>query len=142
MDALGGDPPGRKVADEIIDKARRPAEIKVGIARHAQASQHVDAEASGSVEIDGRTVLGTRRTVTNVAVAVGESFEEGSRLNGKRVLAAVAGSVNPPNLPRRLGGGQCMEHRKHGGRADTSTQQNDGAVAGPEGEIAAIVYLT
>src|SRR5271156_4903175 len=93
MDALGGDPPGRKVADEIIDKARRPAEIKVGIARHAQASQHVDAEASGSVEIDGRTVLGTRRTVTNVAVAVGESFEEGSRLNGAMARTSIGDGV-------------------------------------------------
>jgi hypothetical protein len=55
---------------------------------------------SGSVEIDSGPVVGTRRAVTDVAVAVGQRFETGAHFLGKRMLAAIVGPVNPPHLPR------------------------------------------
>ena len=63
-----------------------------------------------------------------MAVAVGQGFEEGARLLGKRMLAAVAGSMEPPDFARRRLGRQRVEHRQHGGCADAGTQENDGRI--------------
>jgi len=52
------------------------------------------------------------------------------------MLAAVAGTVDPPDLARRRRGGQRVEHREDRGRADAGIQQNDGSAARPEHEIA------
>src|SRR5271156_4084336 len=78
-----------------------------------------------------------RRAVADVAVTVGQSLEEGAALCRKRMLAAVAGSVDPPNLPPRVPGGQCMKHGQHRGCADAGTQQDDGAAARSQREAAA-----
>jgi hypothetical protein len=53
----------------------------------------VHIQASGSVEIDSQPVSWTWRAVADVAVAAGQSLEEGARLCGERMLTAVAGSV-------------------------------------------------
>jgi hypothetical protein len=70
-------------------------------------------------------------------MAAGQSLKESARLRGERMLTAIAGSVNPPDLPRRGHGGQCMEHSQYRGCTDASTQQDDGAVAWPQREAAA-----
>ena len=57
-------------------------------------------ETAGSVEIDAKPVAGTGRAVTDVAVSVGQRFESGAHFLGKRVLATVAGTVQPPDLSR------------------------------------------
>jgi hypothetical protein len=67
----------------------------------------------------------------------GRSLEESARLCGERMLAAVAGSVYPPDRPRRGLGGQCMEHGKYRGCAHAGTQQDNGSVTSPQREAAA-----
>ena len=67
---------------------------------------------------------------------MGQRFEQTARLLGKRMFAAIAGSVQPPDFPRRCFGRQRVEHRQHGGHSDSGTQQNNGPVARPQREAA------
>ena len=59
----------------------------------------------------------------------GRALRAGAYLFGKRMLTAVAGAVNPPDLSRRFRRSQRMEHGEHGGCADAGTQRDDGSVA-------------
>ena len=90
---LRSDAPGCEAGGQIAHEGGRSADIEIGIARHAQLLEHPHVQASASVEIYTWPILGIGRAVANVAVAVGQSFEEGARLLGKRMLAAVAGAV-------------------------------------------------
>src|SRR5215469_5558886 len=45
------------------------------------------------------------------------------------MLGAVAGTVNPPNLSRRLLGSQCVQHCQHRGSADTGADKDHRTIA-------------
>jgi hypothetical protein len=53
------------------------------------------------------------------------------------MLAAVAGTVNPPNLSPSLLGGQCVQHSEDRGGADASADKDHGTLALPQREAAA-----
>ena len=55
-------------------------------------------QVSGSIEVDSQAVFRTWRTVADVAMASRQSLEERTGLIGERMLAAVTGAVNPPDL--------------------------------------------
>jgi len=95
-------PPGRKAGRPIRHKGRRAAQVEIGIARHAQFGENGSAETAGRVEIDARPVAETGRAVADVTVSAGQQIERGPRLFGKDVLPTVAGTVQPPDLPRRV----------------------------------------
>ncbi len=130
-------PQPARPADKSAIKASRAAQVEIGIARHAQFGENGSAEPAGSVEIDTEPVAGTGRAVADVTVSVGQRFESGPHLFSKRVLPAVAGTVQPPDLSRRLCGGQRMQHGKHRRRADAGTQKNDRSVTRPQRKAAA-----
>ena len=73
-----------------------------------------DCPSVRSVEIENRPVSCAWRAVADVAAAAGQSFEKRARLRGKRMLAAVVGSVNPPDLPRRCPDGKRVEQASTG----------------------------
>ena len=52
------------------------------------------------------------------------------------MFPAVPGPVEPPDLPRRRSGRQRVKHREHGGGTDAGAQENDGALARREREVA------
>src|SRR5262245_61501423 len=58
-------------------------------------------------------------------------------LRRKWMLAAVAGTVNPPNLPPSLLGGQCVQHSEDWGGADAGADKDDGTLALPQRKVAA-----
>jgi hypothetical protein len=128
VDAVGSDTPVPKLDGKVIHEGRRAAYIEIDIARRSKFLDRMHIQASGSVEINSQPVFWTWRAVADVAMAAGQSLEEGPRLGGERMLAAIAGAVYPPDLPRRGPGGQCMEHGQYLGCADTCTQQDDRAV--------------
>src|SRR3546814_10966509 len=72
-----------------------------------------------------------------MAVAVSQGFEQRTCFAGTRLLAAVAGSIEPPDLARRFFRGQHMEHCEHGRRDDAATQEDDGRAARPTREVCA-----
>src|SRR5262249_2238601 len=65
----------------------------------------------------------------NVTVTARQSFEKGARLLGKRMLAAVAVSMYPPDVPRRCLGCQTVQHCEHRGYSHARAQQNYRGVA-------------
>src|SRR5437764_11871857 len=137
MDAVCGDTPSPKLDGKVVHEGAWPAQIEIGITRHPELLDRAHVQASRSVEIDSQPVFRTRRAIADMAVAAGQSLEEGARLCGERMLTAVAGSVHPPDLPLRGPGGQCMEHGEYRGCAHAGTQQDNGSVAWPQREAAA-----
>src|ERR1700752_5122395 len=53
------------------------------------------------------------------------------------MLAAVAGTVNPPNLSPSLLGGQCVQHSEDRGGADAGADKDHGTLALPQRKAAA-----
>ena len=53
------------------------------------------------------------------------------------MLAAVAGTVNPPNLSPSLLGGQCVQHSEDWGGADAGADKDHGTLALPQRKAAA-----
>ena len=53
------------------------------------------------------------------------------------MLAAVAGTVNPPNLSPSLLGGQCVQHSDDWGGADAGADKDHGTLALPQCKAAA-----
>jgi hypothetical protein len=47
------------------------------------------------------------------------------------MLAAVAGTVNPPNLSSSLLDGQCVQHSEDWGGADAAADKDHGTLALP-----------
>ena len=64
-----------------------------------------------------------------MAAAPGQDLEERADLRRKRMLAAIAGTVNPPDLSRRLLGGQCVQHCEDRGGADAGADKDHGTIA-------------
>ena len=93
VDATRRDAPGCEASSQIAHEGRRAANIEIAIARQAQLLEHSHVQASGSVEIYTGPILGIGRAVSNVAVAVGQHFEQAARLLGKRMFAATTGPV-------------------------------------------------
>ena len=93
VDAIWRDAQRCKAGSQIAHEGRRSADIEIAIARQIKLLKHSHIQASGSVEIDIGPILGIGRAVANVAVAVGKRFEQSTRLLGKRMFAAVTGSV-------------------------------------------------
>jgi hypothetical protein len=73
-----------------------------GIAGHAQFREHEHTHAAGSVEINRQPICGTGRAVADVTVAMGQRFEAGAHLLGKRMLLAIAGSVDPTGVTGKI----------------------------------------
>ena len=131
VEAVTGDPPACKAVDETAHKRGWAADVEIRIGRNAHFLERVYPHASHPVEIDIRPIGWLWRTVTNVAAASGQGLEELAHLRRKWMLAAVAGTVKPPNLSPRLLGGQCVQHGKDWGGADAGTDKDHGMLAPP-----------
>ena len=57
-------------------------------------------------------------------MAVWQPFKQGAALGREGMLGAVTGAVQPPDLPRRFGGGKRMQHGEHRSRAHSDGQQD------------------
>ena len=72
-----------------------------------------------------------------MAAASGQGFEELTHLRRKWMLAAVAGTVNPPDLSSSSLGGQCVQHSEDRGGADAGADQDHRTIALPQRKAAA-----
>src|SRR6516162_1039818 len=128
VQAVTGDRPACKTIDETAHKGGWTADVEVRIGRDTNFLEHVRAHAPDPVEIDSRPIGWLWRTVTNLAAASGQGLEELAHLRRKWMLAAVAGTVNPPNLSPSLLGGQCVQHSKDWGGADAGADKDHGTL--------------
>jgi hypothetical protein len=132
VQAVTGDPPACKAVDETAHKRGWTADVEVRIGRDAHFLEPVHAHAPHPIEIDSRPIGWLWRTVANVAAASGQGLEELAHLRRKWMLAAVAGTVNPPNLSPSLLGGQCVQHSEDWGGADAGADKDHGTLALPQ----------
>src|SRR6516162_3288322 len=137
VEAGRGHAPAREIGDETVHKLSRTANVKLRVAWDAQFVEQVHAHAPDPVEIDRGPIGRLWRTVTNVAAGSGQGLEELAHLRRKWMLAAVAGTVNPPNLSPSLLGGQCVQHSEDWGRADAGADKDHGTLALPQRKAAA-----
>src|SRR6516225_589946 len=128
VQAVTSDPTPCKAVDETAHKRGWTADIEVRIGRDAHFLEHGHTQAPHPVEIDSRPIGRLWRTVTNVAAASGQGFEELAHLRRKWMLVAVAGTVNPPNLSPSLLGGQCVQHSEAWGGADAGADKDHGTL--------------
>ncbi len=99
MDPSARHPPAHEAGGQVSHEACRAAQVEIGIPRHAQFGEYRSADAISGVEINAEPVAALRRTVADVTMSPVQQFESLRYLLGKGVLAAVAGSMQPPDLP-------------------------------------------
>src|SRR5579862_2340483 len=119
-----------------MQKCGWSAKVEVGGAWNAKLFNHSQIEMSGSIVVGAKSVLGTGPAVADVTSAMLQTLEETPRLLKERVIVAIACSIQPPDFA--CGGlhRQGVQHRHHWCCPDACAQQDDGAVAGPQGECA------
>src|SRR6516225_9292628 len=137
VQAVAGDPPAGKTIDQTAHKRSWTADVEIRIGRDAYFLEHLRAHVPHPVEIDSRAISWLWRTVTNVAAASGQGLEELAHLHRKWMLAAVAGTVNPPNLSPSLLDGQRVQHSENWGGADAGADKDHGMLALPQCKAAA-----
>src|ERR1700690_3099726 len=93
VDTVWRDAQRCKAGSQVAHEARRSADIEITITRQIKLLKHSRIQAPGSVEIDIGPILGIGRAIANVAVPLGKRFEQSTRFLGKRMFAAVTGSV-------------------------------------------------
>src|SRR5262249_34659099 len=128
VQAVTGDPPACKTVDETAHERGWTADIEDRIGRDTNFLEPMQPHAPDPVKIDSQLIGWLGRTVTNVAAASGQGREELAHLRRKWMLAAVTGTVNPPDLSPGLLGGQCMQHSEDWGGADAGADQDHGAL--------------
>src|SRR5215472_6364949 len=101
MDRTRCSAPGVKTCREVAHEGWWPTEVEVRIARHAELAEHRYRKPTGSVEVRSKAISRTRLAVADVASASRERSEQIARLLSKRMIGAVAGSIEPPDFPRR-----------------------------------------
>src|SRR5215472_16341381 len=114
--------PGAKTCREVAHEEGWPAEVEVRIARHAELGEHGYRNPTGGVEVRSEAIWRTRLAVADVASAPRERPEQIARLLSERMIGAVAGSIEPPDFPRRRFANQSVQHRNHGCSSHSGAQ--------------------
>ena len=129
-DQLLGNARRAQPGGQPVEERRRPAEVVLGVARDAERGERVRVDAALGVVVAAEHVARLGPAVEHVQAPVREPPDQLADLLAERVLAAVAGAVDPPDVALRPLGRERVQHREHGRRADAGAQQRDGAAAG------------
>src|SRR5271166_1066614 len=97
--------------------------------RHSELIENGNTQVSRSIVVVAEPICRTRLAVAHTCPAVCERLDEVARFLRKRMIVAVAGSIQPPDLSMRRSGSQGVEHREHGSRSYASAEQHHGPVA-------------
>src|SRR5262249_61358451 len=79
MNASCSDAPGREAGGQIVHEGGRSTDVEIAVARHAQFLENARVQASGSIEIYAKSILGTGRAGANVTMTAGQSFDQSLR---------------------------------------------------------------
>src|ERR1700716_939624 len=96
VDAIRRDAQLLEPGSQIAHEARRSADVEIASARQVEFIEDSRVQMPRRVEINVGPILRIRRAVADVCVVVGKCFEQSAHLLGKRMFAAVTGSVQPP----------------------------------------------
>src|SRR5882724_11479108 len=93
VDVIRRDAQGCKACSQIAHEGGGSADIEIAIARQVELLNRSHIQVPRCIEIHIGPILGIGRAVANVAVAAGKRCEQSTSLLGKRMFAAVTGSV-------------------------------------------------
>src|SRR5882724_6887700 len=136
MNAFRWHAPGGEARAQVAEEARRPAKVEVAISGNVQPFEGLRSYTTGRVVIAPLSIVRGRPAVPDLTSSAGKHPEKLSRLCGERMGLAIACTVQPPDRPRRRARSQGMQHREHGCRADSRTQEQHRAVARLQDEVA------
>ena len=93
VDVIRRDAQGCKACSQIAHEGGGSADIEIAIARQVELLNRSHIQAPRCIEIHIGPIVGVGRAVANAAVAAGKRCEQSTGLLGKRMFAAVTGSV-------------------------------------------------
>src|SRR4051812_36928139 len=82
------------------EECGRTAKIEVRVGRYAQAGEHREVDVTGFIEPMFIHVLNSRTAVDDMGTCRGQPLEQFRSLLPERIVKAVAGAVEPPDLTR------------------------------------------
>jgi hypothetical protein len=93
VDVIPSDTQVCQAGSQIAHEGRGSTNIEIAIARYGELLKRSHIQPPRRIEINIGPILGIGRAVANVTAAVGERFEQSTRLLGKRMFVPVTGSV-------------------------------------------------
>src|SRR5712691_3578362 len=136
MDAVRWHAPGGQAGAQVAEEARWPANVEVAVSRDAKLVENLQSHATGRVVIPPLSIIRGWPAVPDLTSPASKHPEKLSHLCSERMGLAIACTVQPPDRPRRRARSQGMQHREHGCRADSCTQQQHRTVARLQDEAA------
>src|SRR5262249_19120911 len=107
------------------------------VAWQADLVEDRSRQATGRIQILIRPLARAGPAVTNIAAAVRERAHEVADFGGERMMLLIASSVQPQDLPCRLGRCQRVQHRQNRRRPDSRAEQHYGPLSGLQNEASA-----
>src|SRR3954452_22286794 len=89
-----------KADTQITHEGGGAADLKIAVGRQVDLLKRLNDQSPRCVEINIGLHPSLRQAVVSVSVPVRKRFEESTRLFRKGMLAAITGSVYPPDFPR------------------------------------------
>src|SRR5256885_13201582 len=136
MDAAGWHTRGGQAGAQVAEEGRWPANVEVAVSRDAKLVEDLQSHATGRVVIPPLAIIGGWPAVPNPTSPASKHPEKLSHLRGAGMGLAIACTVQPPDRPKRSARSQRIQHRDHGCRADSRTQEHHRPVARLQGEAA------
>src|SRR5437879_10944059 len=136
MDAVRWHAPGGQARAQVAEEARWPANIELAVSRVAKLVEDLQSHATGRVVIPPLSIIRGWPAIPDLASPASKHPEKLSHLRGEGMGVAIACTVQPPDRTRRSARSQGMQHREHGCRADSRTQEHHRPVARLQGEAA------
>src|SRR5438132_14184424 len=136
MDAARWHAPGGQPRARVAEEARWPANVEVAVSRDAKLVEDLQSHATGRVVIPPLSIIRGWPAVPNPTSPASKHPEKLSHLRGEGMGLAIACTVQPPDRPRYSARSQRMQHREHGCRADSRTQEHHRPVARLQGQAA------
>jgi len=115
------DAPRLETSGQVAHERCGPAEVEIRIPRYAKVAEYSHGKPPGSVKVLPESILRERSAVADVAVAP-QPLEEVACLLRERMIGAVAGPIEPPDLPVPDFRCQGVEHREYRSCSHTGTQ--------------------
>ena len=121
----GATPAVSSAGGEVAHPRRRAAQEPVRGERDAEVLHHLRGHPARGVEVPARQVGRRRAAEADVRPRARQGREVAADLVGERVLRAVAGAVDPPDLALVTRRGEAREHGEHRRRADAGAEEGD-----------------
>src|SRR5438874_58885 len=136
MNPVRRDAPCGQSCRQVAEKARRPANVEIAIARDAQLIKNLHLEVTRCVIVAPLPIIRRWSAIPDLTSPVRKHSEKSSHLYAERMRLAVPCTMQPPDRARCGAFRESMQHGERGCRANSSTKQHDRPVARAQDDAA------